>query len=58
MFFWKFYCPKCKSIKNRIQVAYGTDNVRFCWFRCRYCGTEVSSLKRRIEEILAHEVEV
>lgn len=58
MFFGKYWCPKCKRIKNRFQVAYGTDNVRFYWFRCRACGSEVCSLRSRIEEILSHEVEV
>lgn len=48
MFLLKYYCPKCKIIKNRLQVAYGTDNVRFYWHRCRECGTEVVSLKRAI----------
>ena len=53
MFFWKFYCPKCQRIKNRLGVAYGTDNVRFYWHRCRDCGSEVIPLKRAIEEFLS-----
>lgn len=49
---WRFYCPKCKRIVNRLQVAYGDDGVRFCWHRCRTCGAEVVSLKKAIESVL------
>lgn len=49
---WRFYCPKCKRIVNRFQVAYGDDGVRFCWHRCRTCGAEVVSLKKAIESVL------
>lgn len=53
MFWFRFYCPTCKVILNRFQVAYGTDNVRFSWHRCRACGSEVMSLKRAIETTLS-----
>lgn len=54
MFFLKYYCPKCRSIRNRLQVAYGTDNVMFHWYRCRTCGQEVESLKSAIEALLSN----
>lgn len=54
LLFGKYYCSKCQSIKNRFQVAYGTDNVRFYWHRCRACGSEVRSLKREIEDVISH----
>ena len=49
--FWKFwfYCPRCRKVKNRFQVAYGTDNVRLFWHRCRECGEKVDYLKDALE---------
>lgn len=52
--FWKFwfYCPRCREIKNRFQVAYGTDNVRLYWHRCRECGEKVDYLKDALEDTI------
>lgn len=47
-----FYCPCCKKIVNRFQVAKGTDGIRFYWYRCRQCGTQVLELKNAIEKLL------
>lgn len=51
---WKYYCPHCKEIKNRFQVARGTDGVRFYWFRCRECGTKVIELKELLEDVISY----
>ena len=51
---WKYYCPHCKEIKNRFQVAKGTDVVRFYWFRCRECGTQVIELKELLEDVISY----
>ena len=51
---WKYYCPHCKEIKNRFQVAKGTDGVRFYWFRCRECGTQVIELKELLEDVISY----
>jgi len=50
---WRFYCPHCKKIKNRLQVAKGTDGVRFYWHRCRDCGTQVIELKQALEQVIS-----
>lgn len=50
---WKFYCPHCKKIKNRFQVARGTDGIRFYWYRCRECGTKVIGLKEALEDVIS-----
>ena len=50
---WKFYCQHCKKIKNRLQVAKGTDDIRFYWYRCRDCGTKVIELKRALEQTIS-----
>jgi len=50
---WKFYCPHCKKVKNRFQVAKGTDGVRFYWHRCRECGTQVIELKQVLEQVIS-----
>ena len=50
---WKFYCPQCEKIKNRFQVSKGTDNIRFYWHRCKYCGTQVITLKEAVEKTIA-----
>lgn len=50
---WRFYCPCCKKIINRFQVAKGTDRVRFYWHRCRQCGTQVLELKYVLEQTIA-----
>lgn len=52
MFKWKFYCPCCKSIKNRFQVAKGTDHVRYYWHRCRDCGIQVIELEDAIRDAI------
>lgn len=49
---WMFYCSCCKKIINRFQVAKGTDGIRFYWYRCRQCGTQVLELKNAIEKLL------
>lgn len=50
---WKFYCPHCKKIVNRFQVARGTDGIRFYWHRCRECGTQVVGLKEALEQAIS-----
>lgn len=50
---WKYYCPHCKKIKNRFQVARGTDGIRFYWHRCRECGTQVIGLKEALEDVIS-----
>ena len=50
---WKFYCPHCKKIKNRFQVAKGTDGIRFYWHRWRACGTQVIELKQVLEQVIS-----
>lgn len=49
---WKFYCPRCGKIKNRFQVAKGSDNVRLYWYLCRDCGGQVLELKDALERAL------
>lgn len=52
MFRWKYYCPKCRRLKNRFQVAKGTDHIRFYWHRCRECGTQVIGLDKAIRDAI------
>lgn len=49
---WRFYCTHCGKIKNRFQVAKGTDGIRFYWYRCRECGTKVLTLKEALESVI------
>lgn len=55
---WKYYCPKCKRIINRFQVAYGDDGCLFHWHRCRACGSVVRTLKEVLETVLADKITV